>query len=238
MQARPRPRLAASNDNPLPGTGIEIDRARRARAGISGYTPCAMGDIGGWCWRWRWLALMCACSASSCAESAPPLAADSTARQLPAYEGRAAELFDDAIEPSAVGFTWESDGAPAVPNAALRERVATADVVARMRVVTITSNGEGPDLVWEVGLRSLETIAGPRRTEDVTLVVNPADRASGVLRATGSRLTGKTFIAFIREFTPSAASAETAGQLHFHVAPDSKGELDAVRSAALLGQVR
>jgi hypothetical protein len=90
-----------------------------------------------------------------------------------------------------------------------------------------------------MALRTIETLAGTNPPDSFTLLIKNTNPSAGVVRDMESRIAGMTFVAFLREFAP-APGADGAGpaQLHFHVAPDSKDEVDAVREAALLGEVR
>lgn len=164
---------------------------------------------------------------------------------FPAYEGRATQLFDDTIEPAAVGYGGiAQQGLVPTHDALLRERTQTGDAVVRARVVTVTSGDEGQDSGWQIGLRTLETVAGKRAPEgDFSFFVASRGPAAGVLRMLDARLIGSTFVVFLRAFEPEATAAGEAGEagrptLHFHFARDDKDELGAVREASLLLEVR
>ena len=91
---------------------------------------------------------------------------------LSPYAGHVTELFDDVIEPAAVGYQGADDGDSRKGDALLRERTQTGDAVVRARVVTVTSGPESQGDGWRIGLRTLETIAGKRPPEgDFTFVV-------------------------------------------------------------------
>jgi hypothetical protein len=179
------------------------------------------------------LATFAALAAAACAstvEAAP------VGRALAPYDVRAADLFDDAIEPAAVGYTMDSTPSSKRPH--LRERTLAADAVVRARVVTLTSNRDEGVGAWQMGLRTIETLAG-NPPAAFTLQIKTTDPSAGIVRSNEGRIAGMTFVAFLHEFADDAdASAGGSAQLHFHVAPDSKDEVDAVRQAALLGEVR
>jgi hypothetical protein len=180
---------------------------------------------------------LAAASSGGLAGCAPEVEAATPARVLPHYDRRAAELFDDAIEPSAVGYRLESIPSSMRPH--LRERTLAADAVVRARAVTLTSNHDEAANSWQVGLRTIETLAGTNPPAAFTLQIRASDPSAGVVRSNEGQIAGKTFVAFLREFSPApGADGAAAAQLHFHVAPDSKDEVDAVREAALLGEVR
>jgi hypothetical protein len=174
------------------------------------------------------LPLLAACGGNT-AESARPT------RPLPSYAAHWLDLFDDAIEPMAVG------GFQLAPSAAgraaprsdnlLRERTQVGDAVVRARVTTLTSKEEDRGRSWQLGLQTLERLggAGPLE-EDFVLRVGPGDAAGGIVRAFETRLIGQTFIAFVREFGRPGGDSE----LHFHIAPDTRDEVDAVTAAVML----
>jgi hypothetical protein len=179
-----------------------------------------------------WMALL---ASGGCA---PPTEAAEPARALPPYDRPAAELFDDAVEPSAVGYTLESTPSSKRPH--LRDRTLAADAVVRARVVTVTSDSRDAAGALQVGLRTIETLSGANPPNSFTLLIKNTNPSAGVVRDVESRIAGMTFVAFLREFAPAPGPEEANGpgaaQLHFHVAPDSKDEVDAVREAALLGE--
>jgi hypothetical protein len=157
----------------------------------------------------------------------PPLSSRS-------YTADAFALFDDGIEPQAVGASLE----PAGPENGrlLRERTRLGDCVARVRVVTITSKLAQSKRSWQIGLHTIERLAGTCGASDFTLAIDAMSPGAGLLQAFDGRLVGTTLVAFLREFARTGGSGE--GDLHFHLAGDDRDELHAVRVAALLGEVR
>lgn len=192
-----------------------------------------------------------ACAASlciCCGAGAEP--AREPGPSLSPYSGRATELFDDIIEPSAVGYQGGDSNGSHTSDALLRERTQTGDAVIRARVVTVTSEPEARGDGWRIGLRSLETLAGkasPAALADgeFTFVVNGDAPAAGIVRMLEARLVGTTFVVFLRQFEhvkgPGAqddGDRPPPSELHFHFAKDDKDELAAVHVARLLGEVR
>jgi hypothetical protein len=158
------------------------------------------------------------------------------------YAGHETELFDDVIEPAAVGDRGaDASGSPR-DNALLRERTQTGDAVIRARVVTVTSDPEAQGDGWRIGLRTLETVAGKRPPEgEFTFVVPGKAPAAGIVRMLEARLIGSTFVVFVRTFgreNKQPAGDGSMAELHFHFAKDDKDELGAVHEASLLGEVR
>ncbi|HEY8038442.1 MAG TPA: hypothetical protein VIF15_01560 [Polyangiaceae bacterium] len=157
-------------------------------------------------------------------------------RPLPPYTGQAVELFDDGLEPNAVGYPLEQGAAPMTDNR-LRERTQTGDAVVRARVVTVTSKQEDQGRSWQIGMHTLERLAGTGPLEqDFTVTVPSTAPAAGIVHAFEGKLIGSTFVAFVREFERPRAPGDS--DLHFHLAVDSKDEVQAVKSAVLLDQVR
>jgi hypothetical protein len=166
---------------------------------------------------------------------------DGRGPELPVYGDHAAELFDDAIEPSAVGYP-QGVGDPAgnpMADKRLRERTQTGDAVVRARVTTVTSKAEEGGPSWQIGLHTVERLAGSAPLEsDFTLSVAPTDTAAGIVRAFEGRLIGTAFIAFVRQFARPGAPPGEAGDLRFHLAADSSDEQNAVKAALLLAGAR
>ena len=159
---------------------------------------------------------------------APPAAAPT--RPLPTYGGRSAELFDDAIEPRAVGLDTDIN-AHAKSDPLLRERVQVGDATLRVRVTTITVKKEESDASFQIGFRVLDKLAGTHPPEEsFNVTVNKQSHSSGILKSYESQMVGKSFTAFVRLFVRSDGDQE----MHFHLSPDSKEVLAAVRDASAL----
>ena len=158
---------------------------------------------------------------------------------MPSYSGHAAELFDDRIEPGALGSQLGvlDDGTAVTARAdnLLRERTQVGDAVVRARVTTVTSQAEEKGLSWQIGFVTIDRLAGSRPLDDeFVLRVASTGPAAGILRANAARLLGTTVIAFVHAFRNPSEETE----LHFHVARDDKAEIDAVGAAVLRDQVR
>src|SRR4051812_33735579 len=76
-------------------------------------------------------------------------------RPLPAYAGASADLFDDTIDPAAVGLDFDKNY-QARSDVVLRERTQVSDAVLRVRVQTVTSKKDGPGAVYQLGLQTIE----------------------------------------------------------------------------------
>jgi hypothetical protein len=155
-------------------------------------------------------------------------------RPLAPYGGRSAELFDDRIEPAAVGLDLDHDFAPRTDRA-LRERAQVGDAVLRVRVSTVTAKTDGPDAVYQLGLHTVEKLAGkaPPPT-DFTVQITKRSEAHGIMKNFESRLVGYAFVAFVRQF----AQPDGEREVHFHLTPDTKEVKAAVDDAVALGELR
>jgi hypothetical protein len=153
------------------------------------------------------------------------------ASALPSYRGYEASLFDDGIDARALGYSFEAAVSPK-EDRLLRERTRVGDRVVRAHVISITSTRDASGPTWQIGLHTVEKLAGKAAAEpDFTLRLNGTAPGAGVMRALDDRLIGVSLVAFVREF--DAAYGAGRGELHFHLAGEDQDELDAVRVAAL-----
>jgi hypothetical protein len=158
-------------------------------------------------------------------------------RPLPPYVGHATELFDDGIDPTAVGFPGDPSGSPLGDNR-VRERTQIGDAVVRARVRTVTSKVEDRGNSWQIGFHVVERLGGAGPLEaDFTVPVLASDPAAGIVHAFEARLIGKTFIVFVREFSHAGSPQGDPGDLRFHVSGDTPDENKAVRAAVALEAV-
>ncbi len=141
--------------------------------------------------------------------------------------GRA--VFDDNIDPAAVGYTMDAPSARS--DRFLRERAQTADLVARLRVKTAGVNMVGDDATYQLGVEVLPPLLAPEpKITDPTfdLVIKSASPAFGIAKALDQRIQGLTFIGFVKRF----ASADGVDvELHWHLSPDTADVADAVKEA-------
>lgn len=178
-------------------------------------------------------ALISACAplVSGCA---PGLGQRDADRAVEPYSGAAAKLFDDAIDPAAVGLDYDKGYSPRADKA-LRERSQTGDAVVRVRVATVTAKTDGPEKVYQLGLHTVEKLTGKSPpAADFNVQITKASESLGIMNNFESRLVGYAFVAFVREFGAPGGDRE----LHFHLAPDTKDVKTAVGDAILLGELR
>ncbi|HEX8790405.1 MAG TPA: cobalamin ABC transporter substrate-binding protein [Polyangiaceae bacterium] len=162
--------------------------------------------------------------------------ANGPGRDLPPYTGHSADLFDDGIDPDAVGFQVDP-GPPPMSDTRLRERTQTGDAVVRARVLTVTEKREEKRHTWQLGMHTVERLAGSGPLDDdFTLEVEDTDPGAPMVHAFQGGLVSKTFVAFVRAFASPVAADEW--DEHFHLAADTPGVKQAVQSAVLLQQVR
>lgn len=148
-------------------------------------------------------------------------------RPLPSYAGHAIELFDDAIEPRAVGLDLEQTADPR-SDALLRERAQTGDAAIRVRIGTLTEKQDGAATSYQLGMRILEILAGSYPpADDFIVTIDAKNPSAGIVRNLQEGIVGKTFIALVRAFVRPDGDHE----LHFHLVPDAKPEQAAIRAA-------
>ena len=187
-----------------------------ARRGFSG--PTAAFFVAG--------SLLVACGGSGQGSRSPD-------RPLPAYAGRPTELFDDVIEPQAVGLAFEPAADPR-SDPKFRERAQTSDAVLQVKVMTVTSRGDGAGARYDLAFHTLQKVSGenPPR-DDFTLHVEGDSPSAGIVRTMQTQLGGKTFVVFLREFV----RADGEGEWHFHLSPDQKNVISAAHDANAFVQV-
>ena len=165
-----------------------------------------------------------------CGPSSP---AGAPTRPLPGYSGRAADLFDDAIDPAGVGMDFDKGYTPKA-DPLLRERAQVSDAVLRVRVQTVTGKTDGPEKSYTLGLHTVEKMTGGNPPPaDFSVAVNKASESHGILKNFEGRLVGYPFVAFVREFVRPDGDRE----IHFHLSPDTKEVKAAVGDAVILGEV-
>jgi hypothetical protein len=171
-------------------------------------------------------------AASACGKSRDPRMSYH-ASGLPLWQGQVVELFDDNIDPTAVGMSME--GPSPRSDRFLRERAQTADVVARLKVNTVTVETVGEDSRYRLGVQvGVPTLAKAKIDDrSFELVIRPNSRAYAIARAFDSRLRGMTFVGFVTRFAGSDGEPE----IHWHLSADTREVADAVKEAVALGEV-
>jgi hypothetical protein len=164
--------------------------------------------------------------------SPPQSAADVAVDKLPKYEGRGPILYPDVIEPAAVGLSLDPLSLRA--DALYRERVQQADGVARMRVVTVTSEDRGGALSYRLQFALVDKrLGGTDNSTRVEVEVKPGTNAYGIVRKLGERLTNKMFVVSWKRFQVAGE-----GVVHYYAAPDDDETRSATHEALVLQEVK
>jgi hypothetical protein len=168
------------------------------------------------------------CGGSSAGASAPGNA------QNPPYRGELVDVFDDSIEPHAVGLELENRMDPRI-DLKLRNRAQSSDMIVRARVSTVTGEVEGPDSGYQIGFRVIERLGGTNRIgEDFNVRVDKHTPAMGIVKSFEGRLVGKTFVLFVKAFSRPDGERE----IHFHAASDGPDTIAAVKEAVVLDELK
>jgi hypothetical protein len=169
---------------------------------------------------------------TGCGDATPGARAPGGA-DLPRWEGHARELFDDNIDPAAVGLSMEGPAPRSDPF--LRERSQTGAVTARVRVQTVTVDSIGEQKTYhlgvQVGFPTLTTSKVPDKSFELS--IKPTSSAFGIAKAFDARLRGSTFIGFIGRFQGEDGEVE----VHFHLAPDTADVAAAIKEAVALQEL-
>ena len=170
-------------------------------------------------------------SLGGCEPSQP--AKGGSGANLPRWEGHALEVFDDNIDPAAVGLSL--DGPSPRADAHLRERAQTADVVARVRVQTVTVDSSGDHQTYHLGVQvGIPTLTDPKVSDRTfELSIKSTSGAFGIARSFDARLRGQTFVGFIKRY--GTDDGEVA--VHWHLAPDTAAVVAAIKEAVALGEI-
>ena len=152
---------------------------------------------------------------------------------LPNWVGTDKELFDDQIDPAALGLMPSSSGRR---DETLWARAQQAEIVGRVRVQTVTVDSRGGDSTYHLGLRFANELLGPTALEEreFEVTIEPRDPAYGIAKALDTGLHGRTFVGFLKRF----AGADDQVDVHFFLAPDSAEIAKAVQEAVAIKEVR
>jgi hypothetical protein len=152
--------------------------------------------------------------------------------RFPSYDAQAALLFDDRIDGNAVGLADVTENPRVDPT--FRARTQTAELVGRVRVLTVTSDQEAGKPHYRVNLGFVAPPLVRRGLGDdhVEISVPSNSAAFGVVKWLDAGLIGHTFVGFFRRY----AQGEEP-QIRFHLAADSPAVLAAAREADMLGEL-
>lgn len=172
-----------------------------------------------------WIFGLTACAKKPLVESHLPAGAT-----LVPYDAFLAGIFDDVIEPGAVGPMISSSTRN---RPLLAERTRTAHSVTRVRVQTVTSDQVDGAPVYHVSLVAIgEPLAKSALPENrAELVIAKLTPAFGIVKAFDAQLVGRSFVGFFRWFSPMSEADEP--QLHWHLSPDDPDLIAALREISL-----
>ncbi len=158
--------------------------------------------------------------------------ARSPSTSLPPYEGEQLNLFDDQIDPAAVGLSLATTGPAQDP--LLRSRATEADVVARMRVQTVIYDAVGAKSQYQISVQVGVPTLMPSEDHAASydLVVERNTPSFGMVQSLENRLRGRTFIGFIRRF-----EGDDGPEIHWHLTADTAEVAEVIQEIALLEQV-
>jgi hypothetical protein len=147
------------------------------------------------------------------------------------------ELFDDTIDPAAVGLDMDNSYHPR-SDAALRERAQVADAILRVKITTVTNKiEEGLNGGYELGLKQVEWIGGehPPGTDVFNIRMRKSTQTTGIMKNMEGRMVGTEFIVFLRQFSGADPSDR---EFHAHFSPPTKDVKDAVGDAIVLRELK
>jgi hypothetical protein len=168
---------------------------------------------------------------AACAPTSP---AGAPSGPLPAYAGEDLDLFDDTIDPHAVGLELDAHIDPK-RDPRVRSRVRAADVVLRARIQTVTGEAGAGARSYQIILKSLGQIVGSRPIGDeFTLHIDKSSPSHGIVKSLEGEMVGKTLIVYAKAF----ARPDGERDLHFHASADEPDVIAAVKTAAILDSVK
>jgi hypothetical protein len=150
------------------------------------------------------------------------------------YKGDLADQFDDAIESHAIGLELDNYVDPKT-DPHLRARAQASDVVARVRITTVTGEIESGIRLYQVSFHVLERLGGKHPVgDDFTVRVDKSSPSLGIVKSMEGQLVGKSVDVFVKAFP----RADGDRDLHFHATVDSPEAAAAIRDAVILDEVK
>lgn len=148
------------------------------------------------------------------------------------YEGQQQALFDDAIDPAAVGLSM--DGVSPAQDPMLRSRALEADLVARLRVQTVTRDSVGAKTTFMLSLQAVAPPLMPSSSDQTTfeLVVDQNGKSFPIVQSLETQLRGRTFIGFLKRFT-----GDDGPEWHWHLTADQEDVAQVIQEIAVLEEV-
>lgn len=158
--------------------------------------------------------------------------AESPRAPLMPYEGQQQALFDDAIDPSAVGLSM--DGVSPAQDPMLRTRALEADLVTRLRVQTVTRDSVGAKTSFMLSLQGAVPALMPSSSDQTTfeLSVDQNSKSFAIVQSLETQLRGRTFIGFLKRF-----SGGDGPEWHWHLTADQEDVAQVIQEIAVLEEV-
>src|SRR5688500_855140 len=119
---------------------------------------------------------------------------------MPLWVGHAQKVFDDDIDPNALGLSM--DGRSPRSDPFLRERAQTAEIVARVKVQTVTADSVGDSTTFHITmLVGVPQLAKPKIDDlQIEVLIRPSSNSYSIAKQFDASLRGRTFIGFFHRF--------------------------------------
>jgi hypothetical protein len=153
-------------------------------------------------------------------------------QNLPVYAGNATQLFDDRIDPTAVGLADVTENPRTDPM--LRARTQNAEIAGRTRVSTVTVDSVAGKPVYRLRFTFVEppVVARGFSGNQIEIAVREDSPAFGIVKWLDTKLIGLSFIGFFHRF---AGAYEP--EIRFHLSPDDARVMAAVRDSSALSEL-
>ena len=182
------------------------------------------------------LAVMAGCLTLAACSDPPRASNPTTVTSWPAFDENMHSLFNDVIHPSAVGLSL--DGGNPAQDPLLGARVLAADLVARVKVSTVTRDKVGAKVTYYLNLQvGRPPLVDPKwDVSSIELAIHRSTGAFGIVHSLDNTMQGRTFIAFVRRFA-SSDPGEAGPQLHWHLTADTPDVAQAIAETSALGEI-
>jgi hypothetical protein len=152
--------------------------------------------------------------------------------KLPPYTGTAQSLFNDNIEPAALGVSLEKPSYKG--DATFRQRVQSADVVARVKVTTVTIGKSEEKTTYHLQLE-LEDQPFSRQQpgqDELEVSIPEGSYSYSVMNLVKARARGRQMIGMWKRFREGEEQA-----IHWYFVPEDPDSTAAVKEALALQEL-
>jgi hypothetical protein len=150
---------------------------------------------------------------------------------LPPYKGRDTELFNDSIEPAALGMAMDRPHFRG--NQEFRERAQAAGFVGMAKITTVTVDKVEDRSTYHLRLTRVGApFAGSDTSTTVDIDVRPHSAAYGLIHQVQTRAQGKTVTAMWKRYREGEEAV-----VHYYLAPDDAETVAAAKEAIALHEV-